>query len=422
MLTPSHEKHICVLVGESQRADGKPCYMAILDFLRGHGVTNVLVGRGIAGIDANSRLHAAGVITLSVDLPLKIEWIDSKAHFEELLPGLESLIGNGQMSVYDTEVYPSRQTDKGNILNQSVSTIMTTPVTTLLSSTPIADVVALLIEGGFHSLPVIDSGQRVIGIVTNGDLLRNTSLPVRLGLQPSLTDEQVQADFETLRESERTIGEIMSMPVTTIRQDETVRQAGALMVEKKLKRLPVVDADNRIAGVVSRVDVMASMGAMDPSAGKTASLPTGYFVRELMNADAPWVLGKATLPEIVDALEESRQQRVVVLDQEHAVLGVITDGDLLQRSMYGKHPTLQERLRGLVTGAKPASFNLPRGDETAVQLMTTPAITLPVDAALGDALSLMLKHHLKRLPVVDEDERFVGVLGRSSVLRGLVHG
>ncbi len=67
-----------------------------------------------------------------------------------------------------------------------------------------------------------------------------------------------------------------------------------------------------------------------------------------------------------------------------------------------------------------ASFALPEGNETAVELMTTPAVTVDVEAPLSEALRIMLVHRLKRLPVVDRQLRLLGVLGRSSVLRGLM--
>ena len=120
----------------------------------------------------------------------------------------------------------------------------------------------------------------------------------------------------------------------------------------------------------------------------------------------------ADLEEIVQALEQGRQQRVVVVDNEHRVAGLITDGDLLRRSMYGRDPSLRHRLRGLITGVQPDPFDLPTGNETAAELMTTPAITIGVDRSLSDALGLMLLHELKRLPVVDGEGKLVGVLGQ----------
>ncbi|MBK8797674.1 MAG: CBS domain-containing protein [Anaerolineales bacterium] len=52
--------------------------------------------------------------------------------------------------------------------------------------------------------------------------------------------------------------------------------------------------------------------------------------------------------------------------------------------------------------------------------MTSPVITVLTDAALSEALHLMTTHAIKRVPVVDSEGRLVGLLGRASVLRGLL--
>ena len=112
--------------------------------------------------------------------------------------------------------------------------------------------------------------------------------------------------------------------------------------------------------------------------------------------------------------------RTVVVDDQRRVLGIITDGDLLRRSRQRDNPTLLHRLRKIF-GATPAEEGvLPAEDERAVDLMTAPVLSVNPDTALPHVLHLMLQHNIKRLPVVDESGRFLGLLGRASVLRGLL--
>jgi CBS domain-containing protein len=140
-----------------------------------------------------------------------------------------------------------------------------------------------------------------------------------------------------------------------------------------------------------------------------------------MYRDVPIVSPKTPLEEIVQALEQNRRRRAVVVDEAQHVLGIITDGDLLRRSQKETHHGLLDRLRRLVTG-QPASTSSSLLDaaETAADLMTSPVITIPVTASPAAALSLMVQHGVKRLPVVDEDGRLVGLLGRASLLRSLI--
>ncbi len=127
------------------------------------------------------------------------------------------------------------------------------------------------------------------------------------------------------------------------------------------------------------------------------------------------------LEQVLQALERSRRRRVVVVDEQQRVLGIITDGDLLRRSRAELRPGLLNRLRRALVGQptdKPVA--LPDGTETAVTLMTHPVTTISPTAAPADALRLMVQQGVKRLPVVDENGRLVGLLGRASLLRGLL--
>jgi len=413
---------VAIYLSEDARYGGKPAYAAILEMLRREGASGATVMRGLAGFSMDGRIHTAAIEALSAGLPLKIEWVDTPTQVQRLLPALRRMTGKGVITVQEvTMAYRTSGSPQGNILERPVAEIMQRNVVSVKPDTRLSEAVSLLLRRGLRSLPVTDVDGRVIGIVTDGDLLRNTSLPIRLGLQPILTREQIQTDIRALQSQGRTVGEIMTMPVVTVHSTDTVRTAGAVMVEHDLKRLPVVNRAGHLAGIVSRVDILREMSSDVALAASTPEpLPAGHTVTELMNPDAPAVSPRAGLEEIVQALERGRQQRVIVVNESGQVIGVITDGDLLRRSMYGKHPSLRERLRGLITGKSVASFALPEGNETAAELMTTPAVTVDVEAPLSEALRIMLVHRLKRLPVVDRQLRLLGVLGRSSVLRGLM--
>jgi CBS domain-containing protein len=126
-------------------------------------------------------------------------------------------------------------------------------------------------------------------------------------------------------------------------------------------------------GMVSRIDVFRSVQLhYDRQTAEVEEPKPGRSVTELMYTDAPTVGPNATLEEIVRALEASRRRRVIVVDDERRVLGIITDGDLLRRSQQRQHPGLLERLRRLVVG-EPATVG-PDGAPQAVnsKLATNP--------------------------------------------------
>jgi CBS domain-containing protein len=73
-----------------------------------------------------------------------------------------------------------------------------------------------------------------------------------------------------------------------------------------------------------------------------------------------------------------------------------------------------------MTRHREPSVTLPYAGETAGQLMTAPVITIRAETPLNEALRLMLRHQIKRLPVVDAEGHLLGLLGRNSLLNGLL--
>lgn len=101
-----------------------------------------------------------------------------------------------------------------------------------------------------------------------------------------------------------------------------------------------------------------------------------------------------------------------VIDDDHIVAGVISEADLLAREEQRDRPKrpLWERRRDRPARAKATAT-------TAEELMTAPAITVPPDATLAEAARLMDHHRIKRLPVVDQAGRLLGIVSRRDVLR-----
>jgi len=307
-------------------------------------------------------------------------------------------------------------------LDRSVQEIMRTEVLTVSPDASAAEIVALLLQKGYRSLPVVAENGRLLGIITDGDLLRRADLSTRL---TSPSDDWVQRLAE-IADKAITGANLMTAPVITIPASASVRQAMELMISHGLKRLPVVN-DGWLVGWISRVDVLRLLDQQQ-SRDESLTYETGAAVTDrsaittanLMVQDVPTVLPQATLEEVVQALERDRRRRAVVVDTDRQVVGIITDGDLLQRSQQAAAPGLLERLRRLVTNQPFAVEPLLAGTETAADLMTAAVITVPVTATPDEALRLIMQHGIKRLPVVDEDGRLVGLLSRTSLLRGLI--
>jgi len=104
VLTPGPGKKVGIYVSEEQQYRGTAAYAAILDFLFFHGVAGATVTRGIAGFGADHHLHTTRFVDLAVRLPVKVEFIESAAKVEELLPKLQEMAGTGLIEMHDTTI------------------------------------------------------------------------------------------------------------------------------------------------------------------------------------------------------------------------------------------------------------------------------------------------------------------------------
>lgn len=411
---PAQALRVTIYIGEGDRHQGSPLYMAILELLRKEGAAGATVTRGLAGFGAHGRIHTANIEALSTDLPVRIEWIDLAERVERVLPGLRRLVNDGLITQEQIDVVQYSLGQSQDPLDQPLRTIMRSQVVTVEPDAPLAQVIALLLEAGVRCLPVVNTERRLLGIITDGDLLRRAGLSARLGLQ---SDSLAPA---AAYNAPATAADIMTRAVITVQANDPIRSAVAHMARDQLKRLPVVNEQEELLGLVSRIDIFRAVERHPGVAGADEAPRMGSAVVELMVRDVPTVKPDARLDEIVAALEQSQRRRVVVVDAERRVVGIITDGDLLRRSQQVRHPGLLARLRRLVTGEAEISAALPDANERAAELMSAPVITVQPETSLLEALRLMTRYAIKRIPVVDSDGRLVGLLGRASVLRGLL--
>ncbi|HET8666594.1 MAG TPA: DUF190 domain-containing protein [Terriglobales bacterium] len=112
MLTAGPAKKVSIYVGEDQQYHGQAVYAAVLDFLFYRRVSGATITRGIAGFGADHHLHTTKLLELAVNLPVKIEFIETAERVDELLPKLHELAGTGLIEVQDTTVMKAAEPGK----------------------------------------------------------------------------------------------------------------------------------------------------------------------------------------------------------------------------------------------------------------------------------------------------------------------
>lgn len=331
-----------------------------------------------------------------------VEIVDRPERMAGLLPHLEALT---PMGLITREKLSARFH-----CPVMVRDVMTPHVVSVTPETDLAEVVRLLLARHLKAVPVL-SGEKVVGLITGGDLLLRGGLETRLSLQPALPPEEQAGQLS--RVAGRAAKDIMTAPVVTVRDRTSLREAARLMARKGLKRLPVVSDEGALIGIVSRTDILRSALDLAPAAEALPRFTAGLFqsARDVLIGEVPTASPDDPLPDVVRKLVSSPLRRVVVVDAAHKVCGIILDSDLLTRCGPARKPGLIAAL----FSRRRDEASCPLG--TAQEVMQHDVYTVAEDASLMTVLQTMVAKAAKRLVVVDDAGRLLGMVDRDAILR-----
>ena len=131
-----------------------------------------------------------------------------------------------------------------------VADVMTYNVVAVRKDAEFKEIVAVMHRRRVSAFPVLDADDRVVGLVSEADLLPRQAYPARPSAASHEQRRKVPAKAEAL-----TAAELMTSPAVTISAQATIGEAARMMQSHKVKRLPVVD-DGKLVGIVSRVDLL----------------------------------------------------------------------------------------------------------------------------------------------------------------------
>ena len=136
-----------------------------------------------------------------------------------------------------------------------VRDVMTTSVVTVDRITPYQEIDRLLAEHRISGMPVLKMGREVVGVVSEADLLAAEDETSRRARMASSVGRRRL--FRRQRHMSLTAGTLMTAPAITIGPDATIPAAARLMNTHRIRRLPVVDEDGKLVGIVSRRDLLS---------------------------------------------------------------------------------------------------------------------------------------------------------------------
>ncbi|NLY44662.1 MAG: CBS domain-containing protein [Tissierella sp.] len=142
--------------------------------------------------------------------------------------------------------------------------IMTKEIITIKEEDTVEVAAGILNEKGISGLPVVDEDHRLKGIITEGDLIRRVakiSGPSTIEILGGILPLERKKDFidKINRYMGYLVKDMMTKDVITISEDTEIEEIATLMVKEKIKRIPVVDGEKRLIGIISRRDIMKNL-------------------------------------------------------------------------------------------------------------------------------------------------------------------
>ena len=142
----------------------------------------------------------------------------------------------------------------------NVAEIMTQPVISVTSETTIAEAARLMLQHRISGLPVVNPRGAVIGIVTEGDLLRRAETGTERRharwLEFLISPGHLAREYTNAHA--RKVGEVMTPDVASVTPQDPIGEVVRLMEQRRVKRLPVID-DGRLVGIVSRANLVRAL-------------------------------------------------------------------------------------------------------------------------------------------------------------------
>lgn len=200
----------------------------------------------------------------------KLESLSNDVSDEDVAAAVKELKLNVSLTACDLQnifAAACRQARSRCASSMRVRDAMTKDTISVNKFDDIALAVTILAEKGISGLPVIDRENRVVGIISEADVV-------------SMVGSRKEHTFKELlrsivghplpeRKVGHIIGDIMTSPAVTVTGDTEISDAVRLMDSKRIRRLPVVDKEQRLIGIMSRSDIVKAMGRKLSDAGDT---------------------------------------------------------------------------------------------------------------------------------------------------------
>jgi len=139
-----------------------------------------------------------------------------------------------------------------------VRNVMTTHVITIKRDADLHEAARLLSENRISGMPVVDDNNRVIGVISEADIL------ILAGMRKEHTFRDILRNIlgepVPSKKSGNKVGDVMGFPPITSKADDDIGEVAKILDARRIKRLPVVDDEGKLIGIISRADIVRAIG------------------------------------------------------------------------------------------------------------------------------------------------------------------
>ena len=141
-----------------------------------------------------------------------------------------------------------------------VKDIMTKNVITIDENATVGELSKLLIKNKISGVPVVDDNNNLVGIATDADIIiQESDLPLPLSFSHAFLQKYESYVKSTKEYLKTKVENIMTKGLKTIYEDATITKAVNIIINNDINRIPVVDKNNRLKGIITRADIIKFM-------------------------------------------------------------------------------------------------------------------------------------------------------------------
>ncbi len=141
------------------------------------------------------------------------------------------------------------------------------------------------------------------------------------------------------------------------------------------------------------------------------------LVRDVMTKNVLSITKYESIIQVANILTDKNISGLPVVDKENKVIGIITQADILSMVGVSREHTFKDLLKYMLGERLPER----RIGDLVGDIMTSPALTIKPDTNVAEAVKIMDEKRIRRLTVVDENSKLIGILTRADILKAVIN-